>query len=112
MTVLVLVRSDPETSPRATEALRVALGLMTGPLEVEVLFLGPGVKALGPEPWTLRGGDEMAAHRRGLAAGGVPFLAEREALGRWPADPGLSCTPLEGGEAALRLARADRLLPF
>jgi hypothetical protein len=47
--VLVAVSVDPETSHRANEAVRIALGILAGENEVVIALLGAGAKILDAE---------------------------------------------------------------
>jgi hypothetical protein len=44
--VLVLVSVDPETSHRANEAVRIALGILAGENAVAIALMGAGAKVL------------------------------------------------------------------
>lgn len=108
MKTLVILRSDPASSPRGAEAVRVALGLASEALDVELLCLGPGVRALGPSPWDLEDGRALEDNRRRLGAAGVRVLA----AGGGEIEPGLGAARITATEAAERMAAAARLLPF
>lgn len=108
MKALVILRSDPASSPRGAEAVRVALGLASEALEVDLLCMGPGVRALGPSPWELEDGRALEDNRRRLGAAGVTILA----AGEGEIDPGLEAGRITLEEAAERMAGAERLLPF
>lgn len=110
--VAVLLRSDPAGSGRAAEGLRVAVGLAVGPLDVEVLLLGPGVRILSAGSGALEDGEEILAHLRRLDEAGVPLRAVAEGLGALPAGPGSGHEVLDRAAIAAALARADRVLPF
>lgn len=55
--VVVLIRSDPETSPRAVEGVRIALGLASGEHAVEVILTGRAPLLLTPDTDTFVDGE-------------------------------------------------------
>jgi hypothetical protein len=112
--VLVLITDDPRASPRAAEALRIALGLVAGEASLTLALGGPAVHLLDEDTDALVDGDEVARHRAALARLGVAVHLER---GARPAEPGwnpdgqpvVEIGPAELGALA---AGTDRVLVF
>ncbi|MCG3113030.1 MAG: DsrE family protein [Candidatus Manganitrophus sp. SB1] len=55
--VVILIRSDPETSHRAVEGIRIALGLASGDHAVEVILTGRAPLLLTPDTDTFVDGE-------------------------------------------------------
>jgi hypothetical protein len=107
--VLVLISADPRESHRANEAMRIALGIVSGENEVVIVLAGPAVHLLDPETDDLVDGDDIAKFRAGLRAAGVPLHVEAGAV---PADPDWNAerhpiVPV-GGDAIADLVRDSR----
>jgi predicted peroxiredoxin len=83
--VLVLISVDPRDSHRANEAMRIALGIVSGENEVTIVLTGPAVHLLDAETDDLVDGDDIAKFRANLRTVGVPFHVEADGV---PADPG------------------------
>jgi hypothetical protein len=112
--VLVIVSVDPETSHRANEAIRIALGILAGENDVTLALLGPAVKVLGPEVEDCIDGEDTLKHVATLKKLGQVFHVERSAI----PDQGDSNTggsevvPISADELAALVARSDRILVF
>jgi hypothetical protein len=77
--VLVLIGADPRHSHRANEALRIALGIVSGENEVVVVLGGPGAHLLDADTDALVDGDDIARFRAALRALDVLLHVEAEA---------------------------------
>ncbi len=111
---LVIISPDPRVSHRANEALRIALGVMAGENEVEIVLAGPAVHLLDEDTDDLVDGDDVAKYRASLKKLGTVFHVERSAL---PADPGWNTeghavVPATPEDIAALLSRASRLMVF
>ena len=58
--VLVAVSVDPETSHRANEAVRIALGVLAGENRVTIALLGAGAKVLDADVEDYVDGEDLA----------------------------------------------------
>jgi hypothetical protein len=112
--VLVLISVDPRTSHRANEAMRIALGIVSGENEVTIVLTGPAVHLLHAETDDLIDGDDIAKFRANLRAVGVPFHVEASAM---PADPDWNAerheiVPVTLDQIAERVRGSRRVLVF
>jgi len=112
--VLVVISEDPRLSHRANEAMRIALGVVAGENEVEVVLSGPAVHLLDADTDDLVDGDDIAKFRAALKKLGIVFHVESGAA---PADPdwnadGHPVAPIDAGGVAALAARASRYLVF
>ena len=112
---LVLVTADPRESHRANEAIRIAVGVAAGEIDVTVVLVGGAAHVLAGDTDDLVDGDDLAKFRSALARLGVPFHVERSALPTgdpdWNAD-GHAVVPVEAADVARLLAAADRSIVF
>jgi hypothetical protein len=111
--VLVAVSVDPETSHRASEAVRIALGILAGDHEVVLVLLGPGAKVLDAAVEDYVDGEDTLKHLATLRKLGQRVHVERSAIGGAGWNPaGLEVVPIERTELARLLTRSRRALIF
>lgn len=112
--VLVTVSVDPETSHRANEAVRIALGILAGENTVTIALLGAGAKVLDAEVEDYVDGEDLIRHLGTLKKLGQAFYVERSAIRRdssW--NPlGLELVPMDRAQLAGLLAGSRRALLF
>jgi len=112
--VLVVVSVDPETSHRANEAVRIALGILAGENDVTLVLLGPAAKILSPEIEDYVDGEDTLKHVATLKKLDQAFHVERSAIpddGDWNAG-GPEVIPISTEDLAGLIARSDRVLIF
>lgn len=112
--VLVVVSIDPETSPRANEAVRIALGIIAGENDVTIALLGPAVKVLDAEIEDYADGEDLMKHVATLRKLGQAFHVDGGALprpGAWNADR-TTVIPFSVEDLAGLVAKSDRVLVF
>jgi hypothetical protein len=97
--VLVVIASDPRSSHRAFEAMRIGVGVVAGENEVTFVLRGPAVHLLDADTDDLVDGDDIAKFRDNLKRLEVPFHVEEDAI---PADPDWN----EGANPVVRVSRA------
>jgi hypothetical protein len=112
--VLVAITTDPERSHRATEAVRIALGIVAGENEVIVALVGAGAKVLDADVEGYVDGEELLKHLGTLKKLGQAFHVEGTPLRRdrdW--NPlGLEIRPIDRDDLARLLSRSRRTLVF
>jgi hypothetical protein len=112
--VLVAVSVDPETSHRANEAVRIALGILAGENTVTIALHGAGAKVLDADVEDYVDGEDLLRHLGTLKKLGQAFHVERSAMrsgGGW--NPlGLELLPIDRAELAGLLAGSRRALLF
>ncbi len=111
---LVIISEDPRVSHRANEAMRIALGVVAGENEVQIVLTGPAVHLLDDDTDDLVDGDDVAKYRASLKKLGVPFHVEQSAF---PEDPdwnseGHPIVPVSAQGIAALVPRASRYLIF
>jgi hypothetical protein len=78
--VLVVIASDPRSSHRAFEAMRIGVGVVAGENDVIFVLRGPAVHLLDADTDDLVDGDDIAKFRDNLKRLGVPFHVEEDAI--------------------------------
>jgi predicted peroxiredoxin len=112
--VIVLISTDPRSSHRANEAMRIGLGIVAGENDVVFVLLGAGVHLLDEDTDELVDGDDIAKFRANLKSLGVPFHVESDAVPRepsWNAD-GHRVIPVTRDEIARLVQTGRRFLVF
>ncbi len=112
--VLVIVSEDPRVSHRASEALRIALGVAASDIDVVVVLSGPAAHLLDADTDDLVDGDDIAKVRGSLRTMGVRIHVAADAI---PADPdwnaeGHPVTPVGPADVAALLERTTRSIVF
>lgn len=83
--VVVIISTDPRTSHRAGEAMRIGLGVVAGDRAVTFVLAGPAAHLLDADIDSLIDGDDVARVRTELKRLGVPFHVDGASV---PAGPG------------------------
>jgi hypothetical protein len=112
--VLVIVSEDPRASHRASEAIRIALGVAASDIEVVVVLTGPAAHLLDADTDDLVDGDDIARVRGSLRTMGVPFHVAADAIpadADWNAD-GHPVTLVGPADVAAFLERTTRSIVF
>jgi predicted peroxiredoxin len=112
--VLVVIAADPETSHRANEAVRIALGILAGENDVTIVLLGAAAKVLSPEIEEYVDGEDTLKHVATLKKLGQTFHVARDAVpddGEWNAG-GPTVVPVTPEKLARLIAESDRVLVF
>lgn len=112
--VLVAVSVDPETSHRANEAVRIALGILAGENAVTIALLGAGAKVLDADVEDYADGEDLLRHLGTLKKLGQAFHVERDAMRTDPGwNPlGLQLVPIDRATLGALLAGSRRALVF
>ena len=112
--VIVLISTDPRSSHRANEAMRIGLGIVAGENDVVFVLLGAGAHLLDEDTDELVDGDDIAKFRANLKSLGVPFHVETDAVPRessWNAE-GHRVIPVTRDEIAGLVQTGRRFLVF
>jgi DsrE/DsrF-like family len=112
--VLVLISVDPETSHRANEAVRIALGIIAGENDVTIALLGPAAKILDAAVEDYIDGEDILRHVSTLRRLGQPFHVDRNVIpadGGWNPE-GAAIVPFSPDDLAGLIGKSDRVLVF
>ena len=112
--VLILVTSDPRTSHRPSEAVRIAAGVGAWKkADVRLYLWGPAIRAAGEWVDELVGEDDFSRYLPIAAGPGTPILVQAGAseladLGESPVE----WVPIDDAELARWCARSTNILRF
>lgn len=112
--MLIALSADPQTSHRANEAVRIALGILAGENDVVMVLLGGGAKVLDGNVEDYVDGEDLFKHLATLKKLGQCFHVERDAIRGDPGwNPlGVETRPVDRADVARLLARSRRTLVF
>jgi hypothetical protein len=78
--VVVIISDDPRVSHRASEALRIGLGVVAGENAVTFILAGDAAHLLDADTDDLVDGDDIAKFRGSLKKLEIPLHVERSAI--------------------------------
>ncbi len=111
--VVVLVKSDPEESHRPVEAIRIALGLLSGDHKVSVILLDKSPLLLGDMAEDLVDGEDLGKYLPPFKELDQTFYVEKEALNRANlTESDYNIQPISMQEISDLIAQADRHFIF
>jgi len=111
--VVVLVKSDPEESHRPVEAIRIALGLISGDHQVSLILMNKAPLLLEDEAEDLVDGEDLDKYLPPFKELDQTFYVEKEALDRAKlTESDYKIQPISMQEIANLIANSDRHLIF
>jgi hypothetical protein len=110
---IVLIQSNPFENHQPAEAIRIALGLVSGENQVEVILFGKAASILFEDPENFKDGEILEKFLPSLKGQLKTFYVEKSALdGLRPTDSDYSMTAVSLDESADLMADADRFIIF
>ncbi len=111
---LFIVATDPRTSPRPAEAVRIAAGVGAWEkVEVTLYLRGDALRALDEFADELVDGENFVRYLPLLTAGGRTILAQRGgAAAAGLSEPSLKCEEIDDAQLAARAAQSQFVLRF
>ncbi len=110
--ILVVIRENPRKSHKASEALRIALGLSTGPNPLKVLLTGQSKLMLTEDAYDLPDGDMLEKYLPTIQSLEIPLFLDQYDPDEWPLDKDFSTQTLSESELVTLVKEADRVLIF
>lgn len=111
--VVILIKSSPQESHRPVEAVRIALGLLSGEHKVSLILIDKSLLLLGDEAEDLIDGEELGKYLPPLKELGQTFYVEKEAFERTNlVDCDYKIKPLSIQEISKLIAQAERHIIF
>jgi hypothetical protein len=99
-------------TPRAVEALRIALGLGTGTNPLTIVLQDQAPLLLANETDDLEDAEILEKHRPVFKELGISFLVPPGAAARFDLNPDFNVREVPDTEAAAVISHADRVLVF
>ena len=112
LSVTVVIRENPCKSHRAAEALRIALGLSTGPNPLTVILLNDAPLLLTEETDEFVDSEILEKHLPVLKELGIPFLVPAGTHAKYRLDAQFQIRELPLKELSAAIAHSDRVLVF
>ncbi len=110
--IVVLIAEDPNNSHRASEAIRIALGLSTGPNPLQIILLGNAKYLITEEAFDLPDGEMLEKYLPSIQGLEIPIFVDADSTKTWNFDPDFSVQELGQGQLEHLLVHADRVLVF
>ncbi|MGD9852032.1 MAG: hypothetical protein AB7T38_12255 [Nitrospirales bacterium] len=110
--IVVLIREDPQKSHRAGEAIRIALGLSTGPNPLKIILLDKAKLLVSEEAYDLPDGEMLEKYLPVIQNLQIPILLNRESHEMLDLDPDFLIQTVSDTEITNILGEADRVLAF
>jgi len=111
--IIILIKTDPFQSPRAVEAVRVALGLGSGENPVDIILMGEAPFLLTEEREKIVDFDTLEKYISNFEDCERPFLVEEAFLKNHPEfDTIYPYTPVSREQIAKKMEEGDRFLVF
>lgn len=110
--IAIVILGDPRQSHRPAEAIRIALGLSTGPNPLKIILLNESRRLLTDEAPDLIDGEILEKHLPVIQESGIPIIAPEGSSQTYSFEQGFSIQEVPSPEIARLIARADRALVF
>lgn len=112
LSVTVVVRENPRKTHRAVEALRIALGLSTGPNPLTVVLLEEAPVVLTDDLDDLIDAELLEKHMPVLKELGIPFVVPQSTRSRLRLDSDFNVREAPLDDISHLIAQSDRVLVF
>ena len=110
--IVVLIQTDPSSSHRAAEGIRIALGLSTGPNPLTIILLGQALKLLTDEAFDTNEGEMLEKHLPVIQELEIPIVIPKGSQTTFPLDSNFAIQESSVDALGKLLASADRTLVF
>ncbi len=110
--IVVLIREDPTTSHRAAEAIRIALGLSTGPNPISIILLNNARKLVSDNADDLPDGEILEKHLPVIKNLEIPIILPLGSKELLPIDQEFTIQESSPAHMASLIEQADRVLAF
>ena len=110
--IVVLICEDPLTSHRPVEALRIALGLSTGPNPLTIVFMGKARILLTEDTSEVIDTEILEKHLPVIQELQIPILLQEGSPSAYSFDPDLSISKASIPEISTIISKADKVLVF
>lgn len=110
--LVILIREDPMKTHRASEAIRIALGLSTGPNPLTIILLENARQLISEEAYDLPDGEILEKHLPVIKNLALPIVVPLESGQTFSLDPEFNIQESSLSQIATLVAQADRVLTF
>ena len=110
--LVVLIREDPSKTHRASEALRIALGLSTGPNPISIILLANARQLISEDAYDLPDGEILEKHLPVIKNLEIPIFIPIGSRETFSIDEEFTIQESSTSQMASLLGQADRVLTF
>ena len=110
--LVILIREDPSTTHRASEALRIALGLSTGPNPISIILLDNARQLVCEDAYDLPDGEILEKHLPVIKDLEIPIFIPLGSRKTFSIDKEFTIQESSTSQMASLLGQADRVLTF
>lgn len=110
--LVVLIREDPSKTHRASEAIRIALGLSTGPNPISIILLDNARQLVSEDAYDLPDGEILEKHLPVIKNLEIPIIIPIGSRETFSIDEEFTIQELTPSQMSSLLGQADRVLAF
>ncbi len=110
--LVVLIREDPTLSHRASEAIRIALGLSTGPNPITIILLKNARQLVSEDAYDLPDGEILEKYLPVIKNLEIPIILPLGSLNSLPIDEEFTIQESSSSQMATLLEQADHIMAF
>ena len=110
--LVILIREDPTRTHRASEAMRIALGLSTGPNPIKIILLENARQLISDEADDLPDGEILEKYIPAIKNLELPIVVPIGSGETFALDQEFTIQELSPSQIASLVSHADRVLTF
>ena len=110
--LVILIREDPTRTHRASEAMRIALGLSTGPNPIKIILLENARQLISDEAYDLPDGEILEKYLPAIKNLALPIVVPIGSEKAFAFDQEFTIQEYSPDQIALLVSHADRVLTF
>jgi hypothetical protein len=110
--LVILIREDPIKTHRASEAIRIALGLSTGPNPVTIVLLENARQLISEDAYDLPDGEILEKYLPVIKNLELPIVVPIGSVKDFLLDQEFNIQEYSSSQIALLVSHADRVLTF
>ena len=110
--LVVLIREDPSKNHRAAEAIRIAIGLSTGPNPLQIILTGNARSLVTENAYELPDGEMLEKYLPVIQNLQIPVFVEDESSEQFSFEQDISVQKIPKSKIENILEIADRVLIF
>ena len=110
--LVVIIREDPSKTHKASEALRIALGLSTGPNPISIILLDNARQLVSEDAYDLPDGEILEKHLPVIKNLEIPIFIPKGSRKTFSIDEEFTIQESSPTQMASLLGQADRVLTF
>ena len=110
--LVVLIREDPTQTHRASEAIRIALGLSTGPNPISIILLNNARQLVSEDAYDLPDGEILEKHLPVIKNLEIPIILPTGSRDTFSIDDEYTIQESSSSQIASFIEQADSVLAF